>query len=136
MNDPEKQPPKASRWTKPIAVLAVVFGGMTILSGGSVLFGADETRELAGNYVAFVVWFNFLAGFFYVAAGIGIWLNRPWATGLAWGIAGATALAALIFAILVTRGAQFEMRTVGALALRFSLWTAIVMALSLKERKA
>lgn len=136
MNDPEKQHPNASRWAKPIALIAVIFGGMTILSGGSVLFGTDETRELAGNYVAFVVWFNFLAGFFYVAAGIGIWLNRPWATGLAWGIAGATALAALIFAILVTRGAQFEMRTVGALALRFSLWTAIAMALSLKERKA
>ncbi len=31
-------------------------------------------RVAAGNFVPFVVWFNFLAGFVYVAAGVELWL--------------------------------------------------------------
>lgn len=51
------------------AAFAVGFGLLTIKSGGSVLLGGETARS-AGNYVPFVVWFNFIAAFAYVAAGI------------------------------------------------------------------
>ena len=41
------------------AVVALVFGMLTIKSGGSVLFIDGIAREDAGNYVPFVLWFNF-----------------------------------------------------------------------------
>ena len=66
------------------AIVAVLFGIATVASGG-VLFG--DGAEAAGNYVPFVVWFNFLAGFAYVAAGLGLWLRRAWAPWLALALA-------------------------------------------------
>lgn len=125
---PEPTHPATSPvWPKAVAALAFIFGILTIFSGGNVLFGPPQARELAGNYIPFVVWFNFLAGFAYVIAAIGLWLNRSWANRLAAAIALATALAILGFAITITRGSAFEMRTVGALSFRFLFWTAIAM---------
>ncbi|HJS38897.1 MAG TPA: hypothetical protein VJ789_12310 [Burkholderiales bacterium] len=85
-----------------------------------MLFGG--TAAAAGNVVAFVVWFNFLAGFAYVAAGIGLWLRRRWAARLALAIA---ALSALVFAALgvhIASGGAYEMRTIFAITLRTTLW--------------
>ncbi len=70
-------------WVWITVTIAVIFGVMTIKSGGSVLFINGEARQAAGNYVDFVLWFNFLAGFFYVATGIGIWLEKAWAAKVA-----------------------------------------------------
>ena len=56
-----------------ISVIAIAFGLLTIRSGGNVLFGGAVAQEAAGNYVPFVLWFNFLAGFAYVMGGVGIW---------------------------------------------------------------
>ena len=45
------------------AVVAIVFGLATVISGGRALFGGADM----GAVVPFVLWFNFLAGFAYVA---------------------------------------------------------------------
>ena len=127
--------PRTSRWLKPVAVLAMVFGLMTLFSGGNVLFGPSEAQQQAGDYVPFVVWFNFLAGFLYVAAGIGIWLRRDWAFGLAVFIAIATGLIAVGFGLRVFQGDAYEMRTVGALTLRIGVWLVIAVALSRARRR-
>lgn len=105
------------------ALIAVVFGAATIFSGGRVLFG--EGAAGAGDYLPYIVWFNFLAGFAYVAAGIGLWLRKPWAAGLSIALA---LLTALFFAALgghIAAGAAYEMRTVAAMTLRTVLWIAI-----------
>ena len=105
------------------AVIAVVFGAATIFSGGRVLFG--EGAAGAGDYLPYIVWFNFLAGFAYIAAGIGLWRRKPWATGIALALA---LLTALFFAALgghIAAGAAYEVRTVVAMALRTGLWIAI-----------
>ena len=80
------------RWTLAVATLAGVFGVATVAKGTQVLFGSAVARVDAGNYVPFVLWFNFLAGFAYLAAALGIALRRRWASRLAAAIAGATAL--------------------------------------------
>ena len=59
-----------------ISLVAVGFGLLTIKEGGTILFGGDAARASAGNYVPFVLWFNFLAGFAYVVAGAGLWLRQ------------------------------------------------------------
>jgi len=126
--------PRPPIWLRVVAVFATIFGIMTLFSGGSVLFGPQMAREAAGAYVPFVVWFNFLAGFAYVAAGIGIWIAATWARGLAGLIAGATVLVALAFAVYVASGGDFEMRTVGALIFRAGVWAAIVAAIGRAQR--
>lgn len=108
-----------------VAAVALVFGLATIVSGGQVLFGAESAREAAGHYLPFVVWFNFLAGFAYVAAAVGLVRGRPWTARLALGIAAATAFVFFYFGLFVLSGAPFEMRTVGAMTLRTTLWAAI-----------
>ena len=80
-----------------ITSIAVVFGLLTIKSGGSVLFIDGTFREEAGNYVPFVVWFNFLAGFVYLIAGGGLWMQKHWAVWVSIFIVVATLV---VFAIL------------------------------------
>jgi len=110
-----------------VALVAAVFGAATIAEGGNVLFGPDGARAAAGHYVPFVVWFNFLAGFAYLAAGLGIALGRRWAAHLALAIAAATALVFLAFGLHVWSGGAWERRTVGAMALRTAAWAAIAI---------
>ncbi len=80
-----------------ISLVSIGFGPLTIREGGAILFGGEAARAAAGNYVPFVLWFNFLAGFAYVIAGAGLWLWFRWAVWLAVGIAAATALAFAAF---------------------------------------
>jgi len=42
------------------AAVAVTFGLLTIMEGGTVLFGSEASRVAAGQFVPFVLWFNFL----------------------------------------------------------------------------
>jgi hypothetical protein len=119
--NPLNRSPKAV--IRAAALIAVVFGAATIFSGGRVLF-ADGAAG-AGDYLPYIVWFNFLAGFAYIAAGIGLWLRKPWAAGMSLALA---LLTALFFAALgghIAAGAAYEMRTVAAMALRTVLWVAI-----------
>jgi hypothetical protein len=110
-----------------VAVLAALFGVLTVKAGGTVLFGGAEARGAAGHYVPFVLWFNFLAGFAYIVAGTGLWLAQRWAVALSVLIAGATAIVFAGFGLHVLAGGAFEMRTVWAMTVRTVVW--IVFAL-------
>ncbi len=108
-----------------LAAIAVVFGLLTIKSGGQVLFGGVSYQKAAGNYVLFVVWFNFLAGFVYLAAGAGIWMRQRWAVWLSFLIAIATIIVFAIFGIHIFNGGEYETRTVAAMSLRSLVWISI-----------
>lgn len=82
-------------------------------------------RASAGDYVSFVVWFNFVAGFFYIAAGAGIWAHRRWAMPLAFAIAGATLVVFAAFGVHVLLGGAYELRTAAAMTLRSGFWVVI-----------
>ena len=49
---------KADWLVKSLAVVAVLFGLLTVLSGGRTLFGGEAARLAAGAIVPFVLWFN------------------------------------------------------------------------------
>lgn len=108
-----------------ISLVAIGFGLLTIREGGAILFGDAAARAAAGNYVPFVLWFNFLAGFAYVVAGAGLWTMRRWAVWLATAIAVTTALVFAAFGVHIHYGGAFEPRTVIAMILRTGIWVAI-----------
>ncbi len=136
MTHSDARPVPSPRWIKPTALAALIFGVMTVFSGGSVLFAPAATQAWAGDIVGFVVWFNFLAGFAYIAAAIGLWRGAKWAPLLAALIALSTALIAARFGLVVLSGAAFEMRTVGALGFRFLFWAVIAVATLRAARRA
>lgn len=101
--------------------VAVVFGALTLYSGGSTLLG----RVDMGAIVPFVLWFNTAAGLVYILAGIGLWLGLRWAFPLSLAIFAATLLVFAGLGLHVARGGAYEMRTVFAMALRSAVWGAI-----------
>ena len=106
------------------AAVAVVFGLLTVASGGMALFGGADM----GTVIPFVLWFNFLAGFAYVLAGIGLWQARPWSRPLSGAILAMTVVVFAAFLLLVFCGGAYEMRTLGAMTLRTSVWAIIFLA--------
>ncbi len=121
-----------------LAALAFVFGLMTVFKAGSVLFGPQSARDSVGQFVPFVLWFNFVAGFIYVGTAVHIWLDRGCAMRGAILLTGATSVVALGFAWHVFTGGAYEMQTVGALILRIVFWAiaSVLLVRRLKQRKA
>lgn len=116
------------RWALAAAVGAIAFGALTLISGGSALFGSAATRAAFGDAVPFVLWFNFLSGFVYMIAGVGLFLWRRWAAQLSALLAGAILTVFAVFGLHVASGGAFEMRTVAAMMLRSAVWVAIAIA--------
>lgn len=121
---------KSPVWKRPVwlritGLFGALFGLMTIREGGAVLFVDGAARVAAGNYVPFVLWFNFLAGFAYVGAGVGLWFRQHWGARLAIAIAAATLLVFAAFGWHVAGDGAYETRTVVAMTLRSTVWIVI-----------
>ncbi len=114
-------------WIWSASIVAILFGLLTIREGGAVLFWSEAAQRAAGQYVPFVVWFNFLAGFAYVIAGFGLWFRQLWAVGLAFGVAAATIAVFVAFGIHIAGGGGYEPRTIVAMSLRSAVWIAIAV---------
>ena len=117
--------PKRPRSMTVAAFVAIVFGLMTLQSGGAVLFGPAEAQRAAGAVVPFVLWFNFLSGFIYVAAGIGLWRMTRWGFRVSAGLVLAIAAVFMLFGLHAAGGGAFEARTLYALILRLAVWVVI-----------
>ena len=90
------------------------------------LFGG----ALVGNAEPFVLWFNFLSGFVYVIAGIGMALRKPWAGKVAIALAFAILAVFGLFGWHVFQGGAYELRTMGAMVLRSAVWISLAIYLS------
>ena len=117
----------ATRIVNWMASAAIVFGALTVLTGGRALFGGLETRADFGNVVPFVLWFNFLAGFVYIVAGAGLLLSRRWAVYTSLLVAVSTILVFVAFGVHIIGGGAFERRTIGALIIRSLFWIAVTI---------
>lgn len=116
---------KRGLWVWAVSLVAVGFGLLTIKEGGMTLSGDAEAAQAAGNYVPFVLWFNFIAGFAYVIAGAGLWWQQRWAVWLAIVIAVTTVLTFGAFGVHVVSGGAYEQRTIIAMSLRSLVWLVI-----------
>ena len=126
--------PQTPRWIAVLALVAILFGVVTIVVGGRTLFGGVEARAAAGSIVSFVLWFNFVAGFAYVIAGIGLLLWKRWAAYLSATIAVTTIAVFIALGIHIFAGLAFEARTVGAMILRSAVWVVIAVLACSKLR--
>jgi len=110
-----------------LAIIAIAFGALTLFSGGRNLFDSTVIAE-AGNTIAFVLWFNFLAGFAYIAAGVLLWKWKICGVRLSAVIAGATLLVFLAMGIYVIQfDGLYNAKTVGAMVLRSAVWLLIAV---------
>lgn len=125
---------KSWPWIKGLSAVALVFGVLTVISGGNALFGGAAAKAAAGNAVPFVLWFNFLAGFAYVLTALGLLRQRPWAVWAALLLAASTALVGAAFALHVLGGAPYEQRTVIAMGFRLGFWV-VLAALAWTSRR-
>ena len=91
------------------------------------MFGSLESRAGFGNAVPFVLWFNLLAGFVYIASGTGLLLCRRWAVYTSLFFAVSTILVFVAFGVHVIGGRAFERRTIGALTIRSLFWIAVTI---------
>lgn len=125
-------------WFGAVAVFMILFGLLTVKEGGSVLFINGAARQAAGQYVAFVLWFNFIAGFAYALAGAGLWMKRRWAAWLALTVFITTALTFVALGLHIYSGGAYEQRTVIAMSLRTLIWVivAIIAWNQLQRREA
>ncbi len=73
----------------------------------------------------FVLWFNFIAGFFYLLTGLGLWFKRNWSLIFSMLIALFTLLIFLIFILYILFGGVYERQTILALFLRSIIWLLI-----------
>ena len=118
-------PTGKTRWMlRGAAAVAAVFGALTIKSGGSALFGDGAA---GGHYASFVIWFNFLAGFAYLAAAPGLWFGQRWSARLALCLAVLTVAVFGVFGVYIASGGLFEARTVWAMTARSLIWTGIAV---------
>jgi hypothetical protein len=119
---------------KLLSIFLFIFGVATLKSGSAVLFFDDAAKKASGNYVPFVLWANFLAGFFYIIAAIGIYHQRSWSAKLSKTIAFFTVGLFFAFGIHILTGGLYEPRTVFAMILRCLVWI-VSSALLLKFGK-
>ena len=119
--------PTRTRSLTVAVIIAIAFGLLTIVSGARALFGGADM----GAVVPFVLWFNFLSGFVYILAAVGIGFNRQWSIWLSTSLAVAILAILALFGWHVLRGGAYEMRTVGAMVLRSFVWIAIAAYLNL-----
>lgn len=122
-----KGSPVKAEWLRiSIGIFAIVFGLGSIKEGGSVLAGGMEACQ-AVQCVPFITWFNFLAGFAYIAAGVGFLKSWSWSGTLAKGIAGLTVLFFVGFGLHVLSDGVYATRTVIAMSFRSIIWIAIAL---------
>jgi hypothetical protein len=114
-----------SKGLRTLGIVAIVFGVMTLISGGQALFlGLDQGVDM-GQVVPAVLWFNFIAGFAYLVAGIGLLRGLRWSARLAAALAAATLLMFAYLGVHIAMGGPYEMRTVMAMTLRAAFWIMV-----------
>jgi hypothetical protein len=118
-------PTQKNNWVNSAAIFAILFGVLTVISGGTALFGSAQAKAMAGNVVGFVLWFYFLAGFVYVLAGAGLYTLKKLAVKLTLFIAVANMIVLLVFVWHVASGYAYEMRTIVAMLFRCIVWVVI-----------
>lgn len=109
-----------------LSIVAALFGIATVKEGGTVLF-TEAGQQGAGNFVPFVLWFNFFAGFVYILAGIMLFKLKSCSRKLSAVIAIATTIVFTLLEVHILNGGAFESRTVVAMTLRSGIWIAIAL---------
>ncbi len=124
MENTKNLKPKRPLLITSLSIVAILFGIATLKEGGTVLF-TEAGKRGAGNFVPFVLWFNFFAGFAYILAGVMLFRLKSCSRKLSAAIAIATITVFVLFGIHILNGGAYELRTAVAMTLRSGIWIAI-----------
>ena len=105
-----------------LSLFVIIFGIVTIAAGGAAIFFNDS---FFGHVIPWVVWFNFLSGFVYIAVGLYVWFDRRVAQKLSVFIFFGTSLVFVLIGIHIASGLAYEKRTIAAMAFRWVVWGII-----------
>ncbi len=100
----------------------ILFGALTVFSGGRHLLNWNELQSAGKNFHLWILVFNFIAGFFYIAAGISLLKEKDWSRFLVYSITSATAVFYTAFIFLVLNGSSYEKQTLYAMGFRTLFW--------------
>ena len=108
-----------------MALIAVVFGIVTIFAGSRVLAGADP------GYLVFrpLLWFNTIMGAAYVAAGIAIWRSVSVGRRAAIAITGLNVLVLGAIGYLFATDGPVAIDSVRAMTFRAGVWLLLSLGL-------
>lgn len=118
------------------AFILAAFGGLTIFMAGSVIFDLFGIRAKEGNFVPFIVWTNFIAGWAYLAAAYGFVKEKKWTFGLLISFLVVLIAAFVGLKMHIEAGGIYEERTVKAMMFRMGVTTvmAIIAFLTINKR--
>ena len=104
-----------------ISIVLIAFAVSTLFMSSSVIFDWFGIREKEGNYVPFIVWTNFIAGFLYLIAAFGFLTSKRW-TFWVLAITILLLIIALIFLLVyINGGGVHEMKTPSAMGFRIAM---------------
>lgn len=104
-----------------IALVILVFGVLTIASGGRALF-TESGINSRGNIIPLVLWFNFIAGFFYVIAGISTFKLKKSVIKISMGLAFLNVFVFVYLLNHIYQGGLYENKTLVAMGFRTAFW--------------
>lgn len=121
----------AQRSVRVVAVVAIVFGVVTVIAG---------VRALSGTSPGYVVYqpllvFNTIMGFVYVAAGLAAWRNPSLAV---YGAAVICALNLIVLALinhLYTPNGSIARESLQAMTFRVVVWLVLLLVLAWASRR-
>ncbi|KMQ72668.1 hypothetical protein [Chryseobacterium koreense] len=107
--------------------LLIIFGLMTVIIGGSVIFDLFGMRAKEGNFVPIVVHINFICGFLYLLSAYAINTKKSWTLKPL-----AMALVLLILAWIglwhhIEENGLYEQKTIYAMAFRTILTLTLIL---------
>jgi len=109
------------------ALVLAAFGGLTVFMAGSVIFDLFGIRAKEGNYVPFIVWTNFLAGWAYLMAAYGFIKEKKWTFGLLISFLVILIAAFVGLKMHIEAGGIYEERTVKAMMFRMAVTAVMSM---------
>ena len=110
-----------------VAIALIAFALVTIFMSSSVLFDWFGIRAKQGNYVPFIVWTNFVAGFLYLISAYGILKSNKWAVKILIFAEVLLILAFIGLSIHIDQGRTFELQTIKAMLFRITVTLAFTV---------
>ncbi len=120
---------KSSFAEKSGALTAILFGAVTIIAGGRVLFGLSNPGY---NILQPLLIFNFIMGFIYVGTGLLIWKKHSKAIQMALFVLVLNLVALFTIGTLYLSGGNVAIQSVIAMTLRAGIWLLIYLGIRIQ----
>ena len=114
---------------KLMSYFAMFFGIVTIFSGWQNLFNEDVIKH-QGKIIPLVLWYNFIAGIFYIIAAFGVIKQKRMALRLTSFISSLNLVVFLYLIVHISNNGSFETKTLVAMSFRTTFWFVFFVLLS------